>query len=121
MPQDPYDHGGPTSYGEVLWVTGAASDALANALGADDGCCGADNDSTGCGKCVLLRNPDAVQSDWVAIAMKKNRCPPWSSGCDEPNVHFDLAIPGFDHFDYSTANICGPDSGGWCGPSEREP
>ena len=105
-PQDPEDHGGPSEYGEKMWFTGAASDALADLLGDDDGCCGSDTDSTGCGKCMLLRNPGAVQADWRAIAMKKNRCPPWSSGCDR--VHFDLAVPGFDHYAYSTANVCGP-------------
>ena len=118
-PQDPEDHGGPSEYGEKMWFTGAASDALADLLGDDDGCCGSDTDSTGCGKCVLLRNPGAVQADWRAIAMKKNRCPPWSAGCDR--VHFDLAVPGFDHFAYSTANVCGPRTGGWAEqPSDRD-
>ena len=113
MPQDPNDHGGPSQYGEKLWITGAASDALASQLGSDDGCCGSDPDSPGCGKCVLVQNPDSTHPDWLAIVMKKNRCPPWSSGCDEPNVHFDFAVPGFDHPQYSTANICGPNTGGW--------
>ena len=118
-PQDPEDHGGPSEYGEKMWFTGAASDALADLLGDDDGCCGSDTDSTGCGKCVLLRNPGAVQADWRAIAMKKNRCPPWSAGCDR--VHFDLAVPGFDHFAYSTANVCGPQTGGWAEqPPDRD-
>ena len=72
-PQDPEDHGGPSEYGEKMWFTGAASDALADLLGDDDGCCGSDTDSTGCGKCVLLRNPGAVQADWRAIAMKKGK------------------------------------------------
>ena len=118
-PQDPEDHGGPSEYGEKMWFTGAASDALADLLGDDDGCCGSDADSTGCGKCVLLRNPGAVQADWRAIAMKKNRCPPWSAGCDR--VHFDLAVPGFDHFAYSTANVCGPQTSGWAEqPTDRD-
>jgi len=99
----------------MLWMTGAASDALATLLGADDGCCGTDTESTGCGKCILVQNPDAVQSAWTAIVMKKNRCPPWSSGCEEPNLHMDLAVPGFDNYEWSTANVCGNRSrtGSW--------
>ena len=37
-PQDPLEHGGPSSYGEKLWMVGAASDALAAMLGANDEC-----------------------------------------------------------------------------------
>ena len=111
-PQDPGDHGGP-AYGERLWMVGAASDALADLLGPSDGCCGYDNDSQGCGKCVLVRNPNAIHHNWTALVMKKNRCPPWSTGCQAPNVHMDMAVPGFDHPHHSTANICGPETGGW--------
>lgn len=39
--------------------------------------------------------------------MRKNRCPPWSYGCGEGQFHMDFAVPGFDHLQYSTANICG--------------
>lgn len=106
MPQNPQDFGGP-SYGERLWLTGAASDALAQVLGDDDGRCGHDEGSGGCGKCLLIQNPDAVNADWTAVIMKKNRCPPWSHGCEEPHVHFDVAVPGFDNLQFSTANICG--------------
>ena len=36
-------------------------------------------------------------------------------------MHFDLAVPGFDHYDYSTANVCGPSTGGWAyQPAERD-
>jgi hypothetical protein len=38
--------------------------------------------------------------------MKKNRCPPWSNLCGAPNIHMDIAIPGYDNQDFSTANIC---------------
>ena len=87
QPRDPSAHGGASAEGEQLWMTGAASDALAALLGDDDGCCGSDSGSPGCGKCVLVENPDAVQSSWKAIVMKKNRCPPWSNGCEEGKVH----------------------------------
>jgi len=107
-PQDPEQHGGAW-YGEKMWVTGAASDMLAAILGPDDGCCGEDGDGKGgCGKCLLIQNSDAVNSDWTAVIMKKNRCPPWSSGCNSMTEgHFDLAVPGFDNLQFSTANICG--------------
>ena len=112
-PQNPADHGGASHYGEKMWLVGAASDELSDLLGADDGCCGSDTQSSGCGKCVLLQNDNAVQADWRVIAMKKNRCPPWSAGCERPNTHLDLAAPGFDNALYSTANTCGPATGGW--------
>ena len=106
-PLDPGDYGG-SAYGERLWMTGAASDSLSTLLGADDGCCGTDPDGGGgCGKCVLVRNPGAVNADWSAVVMKKNRCPPWSSGCEAGNVNLDVAVPGFDNLQFSTANICG--------------
>lgn len=38
-PVDPVNYGGPL-YGEKMWMTGAASDALSSLLGPDDGCCG---------------------------------------------------------------------------------
>merc|ERR1719203_1120893 len=105
-PQDPNDFGGSV-YGEKMWVVGAASDTLANMLGPDDGCCGSDSDSMGCGKCALIRVPSATNSDWTALIMKKNRCPPHSNGCEIGNVHFDVAVPGYDNLDFSTANVCG--------------
>jgi len=106
-PQDPEDYGGAV-YGEKMWMTGAASDALSDLLGNDDGCCGAEDSGIGgCGKCVLVRNPSAVNSDWTAVVMKKNRCPPWSPGCETGNVHLDMAAPGYDNLAFSTANICG--------------
>jgi len=105
-PQDPNDFGG-SIYGEKLWVVGAASDGLASLFGADDGCCGKDNDSAGCGKCALIRVPSATNPDWTAVVMKKNRCPPWSNGCETGKVHFDVAAPGYDNLAYSTANVCG--------------
>mmetsp|Transcript_68151 Transcript_68151/g.131642 ORF Transcript_68151/g.131642 Transcript_68151/m.131642 type:complete len:443 (+) Transcript_68151:116-1444(+) len=108
-PQDPMDFGGPL-YGEKMWLTGAASDALSQLMGDDDGCCGGDpNDGGvgGCGKCVLVQNPLSLHPDWTAIVMKKNRCPPWSHGCGAGQPHFDIAAPGFDNLQYSTANVCG--------------
>ena len=88
-------------------MTGAASDALSHMLGPATGNCGND-DVGGCGKCLLVQNPSARNSDWTAIVMKKNRCPPWSNGCDV--AHFDLAVPGYDNLQYSTANCCGSGS-----------
>merc|ERR1712048_446183 len=108
-PQDPADFGG-SMYGEKMWLTGAASDALSALLGADDACCGSDpNDGGvgGCGKCVLVQNPQSLHPDWTAVMMKKNRCPPWSNGCAAGEPHFDVAAPGFDNLQYSTANVCG--------------
>jgi len=108
-PQDPNDFGGPL-YGEKMWLTGAASDALSKLMGADDGCCGSDlNDGGvgGCGKCLLVQNPDSAHPDWTAVVMKKNRCPPNSNGCGAGQPHFDIAAPGFDNLQFSTANVCG--------------
>lgn len=114
-PQDPNDHGG-AMYGEQMWLTGAASDYLSGLLGDDDGCCGEDTNDDGvggCGKCLLVQNPDAVNADWTAVVMKKNRCPPWSHGCGGESAHFDIAAPGFDNLAYSTANICGDSNTGF--------
>merc|ERR1719450_1978576 len=109
-PQDPNDFGGPV-YGEKMWVVGAASDSLAQLLGDDDSCCGSDTQSGGCGKCALIRVSSATNADWTALIMKKNRCPPNSNGCEAGNVHFDVAVPGYDNLQYSTANVCGERSG----------
>lgn len=78
-------------------------------MGADDGCCGI-TDEGGCGKCLLVSNPSAINSDWSAVIMKKSRCPPNSNGCEWGKTHFDLAVPGFDNLVYSTANVCGSGS-----------
>ena len=43
-------------YGEKIWMTGAASNALSSLLGSDDGCCGQDGGRGGCGKCLLVTN-----------------------------------------------------------------
>lgn len=96
---------GGAKYGEQFWMVGAASDALAYEMGGDDGCCGHDSDSGGCGKCALVSIQDSLHPDWKVLVMKKSRCPPNSYGCDQP--HFDLAVPGYDNLQYSTANICG--------------
>jgi len=112
-PQDPADFGGAL-YGESMWLTGAASDALSALMGPDDGCCGADlNDGGvgGCGKCALVQNPDAMHPEWTAVVMKKSRCPPWTNGCAAGDPHFDVAAPGFDNLHYSTANVCGRRAG----------
>lgn len=102
-PMDPAEHGGAL-YGEKMWLTGAASDALSNQLGPNDACCGSHPEG-GCGKCVLITVDSAVHSDWSAVVMKKSQCPSNSHGCDVP--HLDLAIPGYDNLQYSTANTCG--------------
>jgi len=105
-PQNPENHGGSV-YGERMWLVGAASDSLSALLGENDPCCGSADVGMGCGKCVLIRVPGALESDWTALVMKKNRCPPWSNGCEEGRIHFDMAIPGYDNLQYSTANVCG--------------
>jgi len=107
-PQNPDNHGGAV-YGEKMWLVGAASDSMSDLLGEHDPCCGSSNDgsSGGCGKCVLMRVTDAVNNEWTALVMKKNRCPPWSNGCEPGNLHFDMAVPGYDNLQYSTANVCG--------------
>jgi len=108
-PQDPLDFGGPR-YGEKMWLTGAASDALSAIMGADDGCCGADTSGAGvggCGKCALVQNPDSLHPDWTAVVMKKNRCPPEANGCGAGEPHFDVAAPGFDNLQWSLSNVCG--------------
>ena len=89
--------------GEHLWMTAAVSDSLAKLLGGSSDDAGAE----GCGKCFLVRNAQAVNADWTALVMKKNRCPPWSNGCEEGKLHIDLAVPAFDDLRYSTANTCG--------------
>jgi hypothetical protein len=38
--------------------------------------------------------------------MKKNQCPPHSNHCGGGNLHMDLAIPGYDNAQWSTANVC---------------
>jgi hypothetical protein len=108
-PLDPNDFPGGAMYGEKLWMTGAMSDTLSDDwLGAADGCCGSGGENgNGCGKCVLVRNAESDNPDWTAVVMKKNRCPPWATGCEGDNLHIDMAVPGFDNLQYSTANICG--------------
>merc|ERR1719476_521706 len=94
-PQNPDNHGGAV-YGEKMWLVGAASDSMSELLGEHDPCCGSSSESSGCGKCVLLRVPGAVNSEWTALVMKKNRCPPWSNGCEAGKLHFDMAVPGYE-------------------------
>ena len=102
---------GGAIYGERLWMTAAFSDSLSALLGTDDGCCGRDPEGGGgCGKCVLVTNPSAVNSDWKAVVMKKNRCPPWSNHCEAGKMNLDIAVPGFDNLNFSTANVCGQSS-----------
>merc|ERR1719188_1867710 len=91
-PADPADFGG-ARYGERLWLTGAASDDLADFLGPAATCCGDDRHSLGCGRCLLVRNPGAAQADWAAVVMKKSRCPPSSKGCETGKFHMDIAVP----------------------------
>jgi len=117
-PQNPDNHGGAV-YGERMWLVGAASDSLSALLGENDPCCGSADVGMGCGKCVLIRVPGALESDWTALVMKKNRCPPWSNGCEAGKIHFDMAIPGYDNLQYSTANVCGlRENTGFASPEE---
>eukprot|EP00931_Biecheleriopsis_adriatica_P111597 TRINITY_DN85_c0_g1_i5.p1 TRINITY_DN85_c0_g1~~TRINITY_DN85_c0_g1_i5.p1 ORF type:complete len:455 (-),score=70.27 TRINITY_DN85_c0_g1_i5:32-1396(-) len=119
-PQDPKDHGG-AAYGEMMWLTGAASDVLSALMGPDDGCCGAmDDGAGGCGKCLLVENADSVHPEWTAVVMKKSRCPPWAEGCGANEPHFDVAAPGFDNLQWSLANICGQPGTGFDNQSQSE-
>jgi hypothetical protein len=43
-PLDPNSYPGGAVYGERMWMTGAASDALSDMLGRDDSCCGQDSE-----------------------------------------------------------------------------
>jgi len=122
-PQDPNDFGGPV-YGEAMWLTGAASDALSALLGTDDGCCGADaNDGGvgGCGRCLLVQNDESLHPEWTAVVMKKSRCPPDSAGCDADAPHFDIAVPGFDYLPSSSSNICGQPGTGFASQNQSVP
>jgi len=106
-PMDPEKYGG-SLYGEKIWMTGATSDAVSDILGPDANNCGSDNGGGGgCGQCLLVKNYQSNNKDWTVLIMKKNRCPPWSHGCGGGQFHMDFAVPGFDHLQYSTANICG--------------
>lgn len=109
-PLNPQDFGG-AAYGENLWLTGAASDALSDLLGDDSSCCGSDPAKPGgCGRCLLVQNPSALMSNWTAVVMKKSRCPPESPGCELPHIHMDIAVPGFDNLTVSLSNVCGKSS-----------
>jgi len=105
-PQNPDNHGGAV-YGEKMWLVGAASDSMSELLGEHDPCCGSSSESGGCGKCVLMRVTDSINAEWTALVMRKNRCPPWSNGCEAGKLHFDMAVPGYDNLQFSTANVCG--------------
>lgn len=105
-PLDPNDYGGPSVYGEKFWATGAANDDLAELLGPDVACGTSDLSPGGCGKCLLVQNANAVNSDWKVMVMKKNRCPPYSPGCEAGNLHLDIAVPGYDDTRFSTGNVC---------------
>jgi hypothetical protein len=92
------DYGGPSPYGERLWVTAAIMNID---QGSDDGCCGSTSQG-GCGNCILIQNPDSLHPDWSVMAMKKNTC-----GNCRSSPHADINVPGFDVLQYSLANICG--------------
>eukprot|EP00518_Triparma_eleuthera_P005256 CAMPEP_0182453868 /NCGR_PEP_ID=MMETSP1319-20130603/742_1 /TAXON_ID=172717 /ORGANISM="Bolidomonas pacifica, Strain RCC208" /LENGTH=351 /DNA_ID=CAMNT_0024651825 /DNA_START=240 /DNA_END=1296 /DNA_ORIENTATION=+ len=97
-PQDPDDFGG-SLYGEKVWVTAAIMNID---LGPDDPCCGKD-DFEGCGKCLLISNPDSIHPEWTVLAMKKN-----TGGIGLITwPHVDINAPGYDDLDFSWANICG--------------
>jgi len=82
-------------------------------MGDDDGCCGGDQNDDGvggCGKCLLVQNPDSVNPEWTAVVMKTSRCPPETNGCAHGSVHMDFAVPGHDNLKYSTAAVCGSET-----------
>jgi hypothetical protein len=45
----------------------------------------------------VVQNEKSDHPEWKVIIMKKNRCPPWSNGCEEGKIHLDFAVPGFDN------------------------
>jgi len=99
QPQNPSNFGGSV-YGEKMWLTAAIMNID---MGQSDSCCGdTDDGSGGCGQCVLVQNPDAINPDWTALIMKKNTCGSCVSG-----PHIDVNVPGFDVLQYSIANTCG--------------
>lgn len=106
-PTDPASFKKGARYGEKMWLIGAASDDLAQLLGPDTPCCGHDRRGQACGRCLLVRNPTAVNADWTAVVMKKSRCPPETKGCEKGNLHMDFAVPGLDNLEESRANVCG--------------
>mmetsp|Transcript_12227 Transcript_12227/g.27702 ORF Transcript_12227/g.27702 Transcript_12227/m.27702 type:complete len:618 (+) Transcript_12227:119-1972(+) len=102
-PLNPNDFGG-ASYGEKLWLTGSASDALSAMLGNDTDCCGKEPKGVGgCGRCILI-SVDSAVAGWRALVMKKDRCPPDMAGCAGNKLHLGIAAPGFD---LSSENVCG--------------
>ena len=64
------------------------------------------DESGGCGRCLLVRNPSAVHN-LTAVVMKKSFCPASNSLCTAGKLHLDLAVPGFDYTPNSDAQICG--------------
>lgn len=104
QPQDPNDFGGPSVFGEKLWVTAAIMNID---QGSDHGCCGSTSNGGGCGNCILIQNPDSLHPDWTIMAMKKNTC-----GSCASSPHADINVPGFDNLQYSLANICGESNTG---------
>merc|ERR1712217_852935 len=71
-PVDPADHGGAL-YGEKMWMTGAASDALSSALGPNDPCCGSHVEG-GCGKCVLISATVVTYRIWISRFLAMTIC-----------------------------------------------
>jgi len=108
-PMNPDNYGG-SDYGERIWMIGAVSDTLSSFLGPDANNCGSDNGGGGgCGRCMLIGNPDAKNKEWTAVVMKKSRCNPWDLGCGDGQFHLDLAVPGFDRPESGASNVCGID------------
>jgi len=105
-PMDPEKYGG-NAYGEKIWMTGSASDAVSKLLGPDANNCGSDSGGGGgCGQCFLVKNPDA-DKNWTAVVMKKKRGNPWDIGCGDGRFHLNIAVPGFDNHEFDSQNVCG--------------
>lgn len=90
-----------------MWGTFAASNKLGNELGAHASGY-SEPTHNGCGKCILVRTAQATNSNFTAVLIKTNLCPPESAGCsDSDPPHVDIAVPGFDDLNNSLSNICG--------------
>lgn len=97
-PLNPNDFGGP-KYKEKIWITGIFSDSLSKWLGNDNNCCGREPSSKGgCGKCILVTNPNSINKDYKVLVLKKGRCYPETKECEDNKLHIKLLVPGYGNF-----------------------
>ena len=94
-PQNPSSFGGAV-YGEQLWMTGSFSPAVTEKMKI--------RGSSSCGKCLLVNNFDAVNSQWRVIVMKKDECPSSAPYC--AGSHINLKVPAFTNSELLTGMKC---------------